>query len=57
MFCPNCNSFHRCNCTWEEVQEAARIIRQREAEARRKTGNPTAVEKERERQRREGARK
>jgi NADH:ubiquinone oxidoreductase subunit D len=51
--CPNCNSLYRCNCTWEEMQQAARIIREREAKYRRKIGKPTVVEEERERRRKQ----
>ena len=46
MNCPNCGSYGRCNCTWDEIQEAMKIIRRQQAEFRRKIGRPTVVEQE-----------
>ena len=46
MSCPNCGRRGSCHCTWDEQADAMRIIRKREAEERRRTGNPTVVEQE-----------
>src|SRR3990167_8117736 len=46
--CPNCRSYFHCNCTWDEQLAAMEIIRRREAEARRKAGQPTVIEEEQE---------
>ena len=50
MTCPNCGSYRRCYCTGDEMGEASKIIRQRGAEYRRKTGTPTVIEAEHGRQ-------
>lgn len=49
MNCPNCGE-RGCNCTWDEMQEALRIIKRREAERRRIAGRKTVIESERDRQ-------
>jgi hypothetical protein len=46
MACPNCGAYGGCYCTWEEQQEAMAILRREAAEARRKFGNPTVVERD-----------
>lgn len=55
--CPNCRSFHGCDCTWEDQQEAMDIRRKQAAERRRKHGKPTVVEAERERKKKGAASK
>lgn len=51
MNCPNCGAYRRCNCTWDEMQQAMQIRRRHEAEVRRRMGKPTVVEREREKRR------
>lgn len=49
MQCPNCGSYQRlepCYCTWDEKLRAIEIRRKQAAEFRRKTGQPTVVERE-----------
>lgn len=57
MRCPNCGQLRYtgislCSCTWDEMLDAMRIVRQREAERRRRNCTPTVVEQEAERVRR-----
>jgi hypothetical protein len=49
--CPNCGSYFRCDCTWDEMQRAVEIHRRKMREARRKIGKPTVVEREAEERR------
>ena len=53
MQCRNCGSYQRlgpCGCTWDEQQEAMKILRRKAAKFRQHIGRPTVVEAERERQ-------
>lgn len=51
MNCPNCGKRH-CRCTWDEQAQAIAILRRRDAEFRKKTGQETVIERDR-RERRE----